>query len=135
MPARGLCLAGVLEQAMATARGREMLVVVSSLTGGEACGPIADALTLAAAGHRTVHVVLPTIEQLADLRPEAPGSLGHQPTTVRVLGNMEKLADASRFGAVRDELLASGIHVHRLDHTADIDGVITDLLTAEVLSP
>lgn len=133
---RAECLAALLAGALRSGAGRELLVVVSALQGGEACETLAGLLELAAAGHRSVHLVVPESATLADWRPTHPSSIpAHLMETVPILADVERLGEVHRVEALLERLGDAGVHCHRLEDRQALDGLIVELVEREVLAP
>ncbi|MFC1572211.1 DUF58 domain-containing protein [Candidatus Eisenbacteria bacterium] len=125
---RTSCLIEILFRALNDSRGREMLVLISALRGGETCDEVADLLALAAAGHRRVHVVLPTIGDLEDQRHEFESQSNAADLSHIALANVDKLSEAQAFEHFRGRLQESDVKVHRLESREDLDAVVAELL-------
>ena len=133
LPPRTLCLASVLESMTRTARGREMWVLVSSFTGGEACREVAERLIYAVTPYRRVHVVLPTIHDLTNDAIEWPQSLGMYPTREGTQRDVEALYTSERFRDFVRSIRAAGVKTHALEREQELEEVVARVLLSEVI--
>ncbi|MBL1217770.1 MAG: DUF58 domain-containing protein [Planctomycetes bacterium] len=134
LPARAERAIEALAVALRQSRGREMLVFISALAGGEACNEVASYLSHAAAGHRTVHVASPGFAPLRLARYRPPGTLGNFPTRFLSVTNIYRLRRTAEHTAFRDRLLTAGVQLHELDNRETLDRIVSALLYSEILA-
>ena len=134
LPARAARAVEALAIALRQSRGREMLVFISALAGGEACDEVASYLTFAATGHRTVHVASPGFVSLGKARYVSPQTLGNFPTRLLSLRNLYRLHRATGHQVFHRRLIAAGVKLHRLEHREELDRIVSTILFSEILA-
>ena len=132
LPARAQCLTGLLAREARGGAGRQIVVVVSSLRGGEAHDDVVRLLQLARAPHRSVHVVTPSLAAFEEWRPTHPASLPKTDMVQPVLRDVERLSEVHRLEAFRDRLVRAGLDVHRLEDPASLNAAVARLLEREL---
>ncbi len=134
LPPRAARAIEALATGLRQSKGREMLVFISAFAGGEACEEVASYLTLAASGHRSVHVACPQPVTMRGSRYILPESLGNFSTRLDALRNLYRLHHAARHQVFYRRLAAQGIGVHHIEQREDLDRIITEILLHEVLA-
>jgi uncharacterized protein (DUF58 family) len=132
LPPRANSAAAAVAEALQAAHGRQVLVFVSALCGGEFAPEICQLLSLAQAQHRSVHIMAPSARELLSARPQWPGSLGHGPVRRDVLRDMDRLSRAADYTTFRRSLNSAGIAVHALDDSAQLHELIRTITTREL---
>ncbi|GJM20665.1 MAG: hypothetical protein DHS20C15_05800 [Planctomycetota bacterium] len=133
LSAHAASLAALLDAALRR-RGREVLVLVLSLQGGQVVPAILKRVVLAARGARKVHVVIPRASAHSEWRPTHPASIPDRAFDVPVLTDMERLAEATRTRNLRLALQDTAVQLHALDDAASLDELVVELLQQEALA-
>ncbi len=131
MPPRAASALAAMAEAVRVSHGRQLLVFVSSLLGGETSPEFIAALRRVHTPFRSVHVVTPSAADLMDADPRWPGTLGHAPVRRNVLRDIDRLNQAVNVATFHRALSDDGIPVHAIEDPDDLLDVVSGLIRGE----
>ncbi len=121
-----------LSNVLKSSRGRELLLFVSSMTGGETCDAVADFLQLAAGGCRKVHVAQPGLIRMRKPRHILSGPLSNFPDQQDAIRNLNRLHRSAQRSSFHHRLTAANVHIHDLADRRDLNQILSSILLSEL---